>query len=410
MSHGRTPAIEVSGLTKRYGKTLAVDDLSFSVPAGQVTGFLGPNGAGKSTAMRLMLGLDHGEGASLFAVPHGRAPLSSHDGPSVRHATRHSRSGLAPRPYRELPDPLRTVGASLETRAYHPRRSARAHLAWIAAGAELSPGRVDEVLDLVGLSEVSHERPAGFSLGMSQRFGLAVALLGDPAVLMLDEPANGLDPQGMTWLRKLLRQQADRGCAVFVSSHQLPELQLMADRVVVVGRGRLVHEGSVESFLGAASAVVGGDLADLGAREASDSLRWRVRVTTPDTERLTHALRVAGAQVRAAGVVEGNVGGVADGVADFGAGGLAEGGADGIAEGVAAEGAEPRPPADVNGEASRRGSGTLEVAGLTAAQVGDLAFEAGIRVHGLTAQTPSLEEAFIALTKDDVQFKAEGQP
>ena len=213
------------GLTKRYGGRLAVDDLSFTVRDGSVTGFLGPNGAGKSTAMRLMLGLDAGGGTTTF------------DG----------------RPYRELAEPLREVGALLEAKAFHPTRSARNHLRMLAAAGRVPVARVDEVLALVGLDSVARKKPQGFSLGMAQRLGLAAALLGDPKVLILDEPANGLDPQGITWLRGFLQAYAASGRAVLVSSHLLSEMALMADHLVVIGQGRLISDAPVADFIARSS-------------------------------------------------------------------------------------------------------------------------------------------------------------
>ncbi len=217
--------IEASALTKRYGDKLAVDDLSFRVRPGQVTGFLGPNGAGKSTTMRLMLGLDHGGGRTSF------------DGKT----------------YRDLADPARAVGAVLEARSFHPTRSARNHLRMLAAPSRISDRRVDEVLALVGLSSVAKKGPKGFSMGMGQRLGLAAALLGDPDVLILDEPANGLDPQGINWLRGFLQAYAASGRTVFVSSHLLAEMAQMADHLVVIGRGRLIADVATAEFVSRSS-------------------------------------------------------------------------------------------------------------------------------------------------------------
>jgi ABC-2 type transport system ATP-binding protein len=219
--------IEATNLTKRYGSKLAVDGLSFTVEPGVVTGFLGPNGAGKSTTMRLMLGLDHGPGETTFDGKH----------------------------YGELHHPMRHVGAVLEAKAFHPTRTARNHLRMLAAGNGIPRQRVDEVLEYVGLTEVARKRPKTFSLGMGQRLGLACALLGDPHTLILDEPANGLDPQGITWLRTFLKSYASSGKTVFVSSHLLAEMALMADRLVVIGLGRLIAEGSVDSFVRSASSL-----------------------------------------------------------------------------------------------------------------------------------------------------------
>jgi len=214
--------IEASGLSKRYGATLAVDDLSFTVPPGQVTGFLGPNGAGKSTTMRLILGLD--------------APSSG----SVT---------VSGRPYAALRRPLFEVGAMLEEKAFHGGRSARNHLLCLALSNGISPARVEQVLDLVGLRSAARKRAGGFSLGMGQRLGIAAALLGDPPVLMLDEPVNGLDPEGVVWIRTLLRSLAAEGRTVLLSSHLMTEMSLTADRLIVIGRGRLIAQTTIKDFL-----------------------------------------------------------------------------------------------------------------------------------------------------------------
>ena len=208
-----TSAIEAHGLTKRYGRTVAVDDLSFSVEAGRVTGFVGPNGAGKSTTIRLLLGLD--------------AP----NGGEIR---------VEGKRYRELRAPLREIGALLDASATHPGRRARSHLLWLARSNGLPARRVDEVLHLVGLTGVARKRTGGFSLGMAQRLGIAAAMLGDPHVLVFDEPVNGLDPDGIRWLRTMLTRFADAGGTVFVSSHFIAELGAFAHDLVVVGNGRLV--------------------------------------------------------------------------------------------------------------------------------------------------------------------------
>jgi ABC-2 type transport system ATP-binding protein len=214
--------IKARNLDKSFGRTHAVRDLTFEVRPGVVTGFLGPNGAGKSTTLRLMLDLDRGGGETRF------------DG--VR--------------YSELERPLREVGCVLDARSFHPTRTARDHLRMLAAAASIPAVRVDEVLDLVGLGEVAGHRPRGFSLGMAQRLGLAAALLGDPHTLILDEPANGLDPHGIQWLREFLRAYADAGRTVLVSSHLLAEMALMAEDLVVIGRGRLIAAGPVDDFVG----------------------------------------------------------------------------------------------------------------------------------------------------------------
>ncbi len=221
--------ISVEGLTKTYGPTRAVDDLSFAVQPGMVTGFLGPNGAGKSTTMRMMLGLD--------SPTAGRATINGQD-------------------YRELTDPLRQVGALLDAKWVHPNRSARSHLRWMAASNGIPMTRVDEVLEDVGLTAVAGKKAGGFSLGMSQRLGLAGALLGDPGVLLFDEPVNGLDPEGIVWIRKFMRALAAQGRTVLVSSHLLTEMSLTAQHLVVIGQGRLIADCSVEEFTSQAERLV----------------------------------------------------------------------------------------------------------------------------------------------------------
>lgn len=217
--------IEAKNLTKKYKKKTAVDDVSFKVETGKVTGFLGPNGAGKSTTMRLMLGLDNGSGVTTFD---GKR-LQDHHKPSE------------------------VAGILLEAKAFHPTRTARNHLSVLAAMGGVPNSRVDEVLDIVGLSDVAKKKPGKFSLGMSQRLGIAAAILGKPKYLLLDEPANGLDPEGIHWLRRFLKDYADEGNAVFVSSHLLSEMSLMADNLVVIGKGKLITTGSVDDFTSAAS-------------------------------------------------------------------------------------------------------------------------------------------------------------
>lgn len=302
--------IEAEGLTKRYGRTLAVDDLSFSVQPGRVTGFLGPNGAGKSTTMRMILGLD--------APDSGRVLV---DG----------------RPYRSLREPLRVVGALLDARWVHPNRSARAHLLWLARSNRLPAARVDEVLELVGLGGVAGRRAGGFSLGMSQRLGIAGALLGDPRVLLFDEPVNGLDPEGILWIRRFMHELAAQGRTVLVSSHLLSEMSLTAQDLVVIGRGRLIAQCSTEEFI----------------RQAGES---GVRVRSPQADTLRLALVDKGFQVV-----------VTDG-------------------------------------------GALTVAGATTEQVGDIAGANGVVLHELAAQTGSLEEAFMQLTGDSVEYATAARP
>lgn len=213
--------IRADHLTKRYRKKTAVNDLSFKVETGKVTGFLGPNGAGKSTTMRLMLGLDAGSGTTTFESK----PLHSYAQPS------------------------KMVGILLEAKAFHPTRSARQHLKILAAAGDIPMSRVDEVLEIVGLTDVAKKGPGKFSLGMSQRLGIAAAILGKPKYLMLDEPANGLDPEGIAWLRDFLKSYADEGNAVFVSSHLLSEMSQMADNVVVIGKGELIADTSIQELL-----------------------------------------------------------------------------------------------------------------------------------------------------------------
>jgi ABC-2 type transport system ATP-binding protein len=243
--------IRVDGLTKRYGDTLAVDDLSFEVRPGRVTGFLGPNGAGKSTTMRLILGLDRPTAGTVTI------------------------GGVA---YRRMRRPLHEVGATLETRAAHPGRSARAHLTALAQLNGIARARVEEVLAMVGLETVAGRRVGTFSLGMTQRLGVAAALLGDPAVLLLDEPVNGLDPEGIAWIRGLLRALAAEGRTVLVSSHLMGEMALTADELIVLGRGRLIAQTSLPDFVRRAGAA-------------------RVAVRSPDRDRLAGLLRDEGAAV-----------------------------------------------------------------------------------------------------------------
>ncbi len=213
-------------LTKRYGATTAVDDLTFEVQPGSVTGFLGPNGSGKSTTMRMIMGID---------VPTSGSALI--DG----------------RPYQDLAWPLREVGALLDAKAFHPARSGRSHLRWIAMTNDIPLRRVDEVLDQVGMTSAADRKAGKYSLGMSQRLGIAAALLGDPRVLLFDEPVNGLDPEGIRWVRHFLRDLAAEGRTVFVSSHLISEMSLTADRLVVIGRGRLISETSVADFVARSS-------------------------------------------------------------------------------------------------------------------------------------------------------------
>ncbi|MCZ7436946.1 ATP-binding cassette domain-containing protein [Micromonospora sp. WMMC241] len=296
--------IEANDLSKRYGDKLAVDALTFTVRPGVVTGFLGPNGAGKSTTMRMIIGLD--------------APTSG----SVR---------VNGRRYAEHRDPLRQVGALLEAKAVHTGRSARNHLLAVAATHGIGRRRVDEVIDLVGLREVAGRRAGGFSLGMGQRLGIAAALLGDPAVVMLDEPVNGLDPDGIRWIRGLLRGLAAEGRTVFVSSHLMSEMAQTAEHLVVVGRGRLIADVPLAEF----------------TRRAS---RNTVRVRSPQATALRDLL--AGPDVTITGVE----------------------------------------------------AGVLEVVGLRPDTIGDRAAAAGLALHELTATETSLEEAFMTMTRDAVEY------
>jgi ABC-2 type transport system ATP-binding protein len=243
--------IETRGLTKRYGETTAVDDLSFTVEPGRVTGFLGPNGSGKSTTMRMILGLDRPSAG--VALVNGRA-------------------------YRDLKDPLRTVGALLDAKWVHPNRSARSHLRWLAATNRIPTARIDAVLDQVGLTGVADRRAGAFSLGMAQRLGIAAALLGDPEILLFDEPVNGLDPEGIVWIRQFLKRLAGEGRTILVSSHLLPEMALTASHLVVIGRGRLITAASTADFVESAS-------------------RSTVKVGTLQIVELTAALRRAGVRV-----------------------------------------------------------------------------------------------------------------
>ncbi|MRJ76350.1 ATP-binding cassette domain-containing protein [Aeromicrobium sp. SMF47] len=242
--------IEARSLGKAYGSNRAVHDLSFTVRPGSVTGFLGPNGSGKSTTMRLMLGLDRGEGTTTY-------------------------DGLT---FGELDHPMRHVGTLLEAKPFHPTRSARNHLRMLAAPNRIPDSRVDEVIEMVGLTGVTRGKPGKFSLGMGQRLGIAAALLGDPDTLILDEPSNGLDPQGITWLRHLLQSLAAEGRSVFVSSHLLQEMGMLADQLVVIGRGRMLANGPVQDFV-------------------SHSRLGSVTVRTPDPALLRPALDALGATI-----------------------------------------------------------------------------------------------------------------
>ena len=298
--------IEARDLTKDYGDKRAVDALSFDVRPGIVTGFLGPNGSGKSTTMRLILGLD--------SPTRGQVTVNG-------------------RPYRDHPAPLHEVGALLEARSVHTGRSARNHLLALAQTHGIPRKRVDELIDQVGLHEVARKRAGKFSLGMGQRLGIATALLGDPHTVMLDEPVNGLDPEGIQWIRTLLKGLAAEGRTVFVSSHLMSEMALTADHLIVIGRGRLIADASVSDFLAGASKPL-------------------VRVRSPQGEDLSRVL---------------------------------------AGPGVSIEVVEP---------------GLLEVTGLTAVQVGEAAAVHGLVLHELGAHQVSLEEAFMDLTRGELEFAA----
>jgi ABC-2 type transport system ATP-binding protein len=298
--------IEVRQLTKHYGSTVALDGLSFRVEPGRVTGFLGPNGAGKSTTMRAVLGLDR---------------------PTSGHAL------IGGKRYDELSRPLRTVGALLEARAMHGGRTVHGHLLGLARSNRIPDQRVGEVLETVGLADVAHKRTKGFSLGMAQRAGVAAALLGDPQVLLLDEPVNGLDPEGILWIRGLMKHLAGEGRTVFVSSHLMSEMALTADHLIVIGRGRLLADTSVEDFI---------------ARNS----RSYILIRTPEPERMRDVL---------------------------------------AAEGIRA---------DVGPQ------GVIEAVGTTLERVGSLVAANQVTVYEISPQVASLEEAFMELTADAVDYRA----
>jgi ABC-2 type transport system ATP-binding protein len=295
--------LKIDHLSKRYGETLAVNDLDFEVTPGVVTGFLGPNGSGKSTTMRVIIGLDH--------PTHGRATING-------------------KTYDQFKAPLREVGALLDAKALDPSRSARNHLRALATANRIPRRRVDEVLEFVGVASVAHKKVGGFSLGMSQRLGIAGALLGDPGILLFDEPVNGLDPEGIRWIREFFRSLAKEGRTVFVSSHLMSEMAVSADQIIVIGRGKFITSGTVD---------------DLTANATGS-----VYVRCADATGLADALR------RLHGVCE---------------------------------------PVNDNG---------LNVGGLTSDQVGDAAMAAGIAVHELTPQRASLEDVFMSLTADSLEY------
>ncbi|SFB61637.1 ABC-2 type transport system ATP-binding protein [Amycolatopsis marina] len=301
--------ITLRALTKQYGEKTVVDGLSTEIAPGAVTGFLGPNGAGKSTTMRMVLGLDH---------PTSGAAL------------------VRGKPYSELRHPLREVGALLEAKALHPGRSAGKHLLAMARSNGIAERRVEDVLAAVGLTDVAGKRAGSFSLGMGQRLGIAGALLGDPAVLMFDEPVNGLDPDGVRWVRELMRSLAAEGRTVFVSSHLMSEMQLTADRLVVIGKGRLLADASIDEFI---------------ARNSTQSVRVRL---PDDGDRRALADRLRANEVTME-QVSGN---------------------------------------------------ELHVRGVDVDYVGDLAHQLGVRLHGLTTHTASLEQAYVELTAGSVEYGA----
>jgi len=303
--------IELRSLTKVYGQTPAVDDLSVTVEPGVVTGFLGPNGAGKSTTLRMIVGLAR---------------------PTSGTAT------IGGKQYHEIDHPLREVGALLDPKQFHPNRSARNHLRWIAAANDIPAQRVDEVLEMVGLTEVANRHAGTFSLGMSQRLGIAVALLGDPKVLLFDEPVNGLDPEGIHWIRTLMQSLAAQGRTVLVSSHLLSEMANTADQLVVIGRGRLIAATSMHEFVSRAGADV-------------------VRVRSPQIGTLRSAAEESGFSVA---------------------------------------GAEHTGEHDV-----------LEISGALIEQVGELAARLGVTLYELSPQRVSLEDAYLSLTDDAVQYRSQ---
>ncbi|AQU66511.1 ATP-binding cassette domain-containing protein [Streptomyces niveus] len=302
--------IEVEGLTKRFGKKIAVDQLSFQVRPGVVTGFLGPNGAGKSTTMRMMLDLD---------IPTGG---------SVRIDGKH---------YRELQEPVKYIGALLDAKAMHGGRSAYNNLLCLAQSNRIPVSRVNEVLDTVGLTAVAKQKSKGFSLGMGQRLGIAAALLGDPEILMFDEPVNGLDPEGIHWIRNLMKALAAQGRTIFVSSHLMSEMALTADHLIVIGQGKLLANTSMADFI-------------------QTNSRSFVRLRSPQREQIRDALHEGGFTVAEAG------------------------------------------------------DGALEIDGSTSEEIGELAARHGLVLHELSSQRASLEEAFMQMTAESVEYHAHSAP
>lgn len=299
--------IEAENLTKRYGPKTAVDGISFRVEPGQVTGFLGPNGAGKSTTMRMIMGLDRPTAGKV--IVNGK-------------------------PYHQLHGPLHEVGALLDAKATHPGRSARNHLRALAATHAIPRKRVEEVIDMTGLRAVANKKVGGFSLGMGQRLGIAAALLGDPRTVIFDEPVNGLDPEGVKWVRTMVRHFADEGRTVFLSSHLMSEMAITADHLVVIGRGKIIATGPVQEVIDRATTA-------------------SVLVRSPQAAQLMQRLTTGGAKVTSAD------------------------------------------------------DGALTVRGLDAAGIGEAAAQAGLVLHELTPQHASLEEAFMTLTADDVEYSSD---
>jgi ABC-2 type transport system ATP-binding protein len=299
--------IKVEHLTKKYQDTVAVDDLDFEVRPGLVTGFLGPNGSGKSTTMRIILGLDH--------PTKGRATVKG-------------------KRYAELRDPLHEVGALLDAKAIHPGRTARNHLRALAVSNRIPYSRVDQVLEFAGIASVAHKKVGNFSLGMSQRLGIAAALLGDPEVLLFDEPVNGLDPEGIRWIRDFFRSLANEGRTVFVSSHLMSEMAVTADQIIVIGRGKFITQGSIDSLTATAKGTV--------------------FVRASNHQQLLAALKSHG------------------------------------------------------GETTDANDDGITVSELTAEQVGQIAFDAGVVLYELTPQRASLEEVFMDLTSDAVEYGSSG--
>ncbi|WP_127129769.1 ABC transporter ATP-binding protein [Georgenia sp. SYP-B2076] len=302
--------IEAHDLTKRYGSKTAVDHISFTIPPGTVTGFLGPNGAGKSTTMRMIVGLDRPSSGSVTV--NGK--------PYARHRS-----------------PLSEVGVLLDAKAVHTGRSARSHLRTMAATHGISPKRVDEVIEMTGLAGVAKKRVGGFSLGMGQRLGIASAMLGDPRTLILDEPVNGLDPEGVKWVRNLVRYLAGEGRTVFLSSHLMSEMAQTADQLLVIGKGKIITAGPVQEVIDAATATA-------------------VRVRSPRATDLASLLSTRGATVTST---------------------------------------EP---------------GALDLRGVTAEEIGEAAAAAGIVLHELSPQRASLEDAYMSLTQDAVEYRSETTP